>query len=1000
MPVHINEEAFERAIEASLLDQGYRRRSPGDYDRDLCMDTELLLAFVQGTQPQTWAKYTRQYPAGAVRRFTERVAHHIERKGVLYALRNDFKDYGCHFRLAYFRPNTTLNPDEQERYRGNIFSVVRQLRYRPQDDKHQPELDLVLFLNGLPIFTAELKNQFTSQNVERAIKQYQKDRPPTEPLFAMGRCLAHFAVDDQEVWVTPRLEGDETTFLPFNQGYNYGAGNPPAKPSSGKYATSYLWDEIWAGDSVLNLIQRFIHQFEEMDEYDKPTGKKRLVFPRYHQLTAVRELIDRAREHGAGERYLIQHSAGSGKTFTISWLTHQLSVLHDDQDEPVFDKIIVVTDRRVLDRQLRGAVRDFEKRLGTVAAVENNSQELLAALESNTPIITTTLQKFPVIARKVSELHGTRFAVVVDEAHSSQSGSTTQAMHRALHAPTLEEAAAAEEQAEAQQQDMEDVMVEEMALRHQLSNVSTFAFTATPKAKTLQLFGTPGDDGKPEPCSLYPMRQAIEEGFILDVLENYTTYKSYWRLLKTIADDPRYDRSKAQRLLKTLVELSPHAIEAKTAIIVEHFAHKVAHLLEGRAKAMIVTRSRLHAVRYKLAVDRYIRKHRYPFKTLVAFSGKVEDGAESYTEAGMNTRAAGERIPDSATKETFAKPGYRLLIVAEKFQTGFDQPLLQAMYVDKKLGGVNAVQTLSRLNRTYPGKPAPLVLDFVNEADVIREAFQPYYEATILSTETDPNVLYQLQAELDETHLYTAAEIDAFITAYFRGDWATDQAKLYALFDPVIARLENISKDERRAFRGRLRDFVRLYAFLAQIVPFTETDWEKRFHFYRLLLKLIYQRFPDDTGGGLPQEIRDQVDIGSYRVRQTYEGDIPLESRVSELKPVGEGAYQAGSAEPEQDPLSIIIEELNTIYDIQTNGDSKNAIRFLMQKLMEDIALETGSKVNPPETFRTLFDDRADEHFGEMVDAFFKFYKKVTNNPRAKEHFFDWLFDQYRERQG
>jgi type I restriction enzyme R subunit len=993
MPVHINEAAFEDNIEASLLAQGYRKRSPGDYDRILCMDAELLLAFVQGTQPQTWARYTRQYPAGAVQRFTERLARHIERKGVLYALRNPFKDSGCHVRLAYFRPNTSLNPDEQERYRGNIFSVVRQLRYRPDA---KAALDMVLFLNGLPIFTAELKNQFTRQNVRDAIEQYQKDRPPTDPLFAMGRCLAHFAVDDQEVWVTPRLEGEGTTFLPFNQGDNYGAGNPPADPSSGKYATSYLWDEIWAGDSVLNLIQRFIHQFEVTDEYDKPTGRQRLVFPRYHQLTAVRELIDHAREHGAGERYLIQHSAGSGKTFTISWLTHQLSVLHDDQDNPVFDKVIVVTDRRVLDRQLRGAVRDFEKTLGAVAAVENNSQELLAALESNTPIITTTLQKFPVIARKVSELHGTRFAVVVDEAHSSQSGATTQAMHRALHAPTLEEAAAVEEGAETQ--DMEDVMVEEMALRHQLSNVSTFAFTATPKAKTLQLFGTPDEKGRPQPFSLYPMRQAIEEGFILDVLANYTTYTSYWRLLKTVADDPRYDRRKAQRLLKTLVDLSPHAIEAKTAIIVEHFAHRVAHLLQGRAKAMIVTRSRLHAVRYKLAVDRYIRQHRYPFKTLVAFSGTVEDGEESYTEAGMNTRAAGERIPERATKETFEQPDYRVLIVAEKFQTGFDQPLLQAMYVDKKLGGVNAVQTLSRLNRTYPGKPAPIVLDFVNDADAIREAFQPYYEATILSTETDPNVLYQLQAELDETHLYTAAEIDAFVAAYFQGDWAKDQARLYALFDPVIARLANITKDERRAFRGRLRDFIRLYAFLAQIVPFTETDWEKRFHFYRLLLNLIYQRFPDDTGGGLPQEIRNQVDIGSYRVRQTYEGDIPLESRVGELKPVGQGAYRSGSAEPEQDPLSVIIEELNTIYDIQTNGDTAAAIRFLQRKLEEDIALETGSKVNPPETFRTLFDDRADEHFGDMVDAFFKFYKKITANSRAKEHFFDWLFDQYRER--
>lgn len=993
MPVHTHEAAFEAHIEAALLAQGYRRRAPGDYDRALCLDTELLLAFIQATQPQTWARYQKQYPTSAAERFTTRLAQHLTRKGLLHTLRNDFKDSGCHFRLAYFRPNTGLNPDEQERYRGNLFSVIRQLRYRPAGDSHQPELDLVLFLNGLPLFTAELKNQFTNQNVEHAIQQYQKDRAPSEPLFALGRCLAHFAVDDQAVWVTPWLQAAATVFLPFNQGYRCGAGNPPAVPSSGKFATAYLWDEIWTGDSILNLIHRFIHQFEVLDAEGNSTGKQRLVFPRYHQLTAVRELIAHAREHGPGQRYLIQHSAGSGKTYTISWLAHQLSVLHDAQDQPVFDKVIVVTDRRVLDRQLRNAVREFEKTLGAVAAVENNSQELLEALESKTPIITTTLQKFPVIARKVGELTATRFAVIVDEAHSSQSGATTQALNRALQAGSLAEAAAAEEEVELE--DMEDVLVEEMTLRRHLHNVSTFAFTATPKAKTLQLFGTPDDEGQPRAFSLYPMRQAIEEEFILDVLENYTTYKSYWRLLKTITDDPQYDRRKAQRLLKTLVELSPHAIEAKVAIIVEHFAHQVAHRINGQAKAMIVTRSRLHAVRYKLAVDKYLREHHYPFKSLVAFSSTVQDGDSSYTETGMNTAAAGSRIPEAATAATFAQPQYSLLIVAEKFQTGFDQPLLHTMYVDKKLGGVNAVQTLSRLNRIHPDKRETFIIDFVNEADAIQAAFQPYYEATILSGQTDPNVLYQLQAELDDTHLYTAAEVDAFVAAYLKGDWK-NPAPLYALLEPVIQRVAPLTVEERRTLRGQLRDFVRLYAFLSQILSFTETEWEKRFHFYRLLLNRLLQRFPD-LNAGLPQSIREQVDIGFYYPRQTYTGKIALENRVSELKPVGQATYGGGAAEPERDPLSVIIEELNTIYDIQTNGDAEAAIAHLQEKLAADIALETGAAVNSRETFRTLFDDRADEHFGEMVDAFFKFYKEVTANSTAKQRFFDWLFDQYRQ---
>lgn len=989
MPVPIHEANFESLIEAALVAQGYLKRAPGDYDRALCLDAELVIKFIQATQPQTWARYKKQYPTGAAERFTTRLAQHIAQKGTLYTFRHEFKDSGCHFRLAYFQPNTSLNPDEQQRYRGNLFSVVRQLRYRPVGERSQPELDLVLFLNGLPIFTAELKNQFTGQDVRDAIKQYRQDRPPSEPLFALGRCLAHFAVDDLLVYVTPQLQGEKTEFLPFNQGYNYGAGNPPALPSSGKFATAYLWEEIWARDSVLDLIQRFVHIAEPEDEEGRKTGAKKLYFPRYHQLTAVRNLVAHAREHGPGQRYLIQHSAGSGKTLTISWLAHQLSVLHDAQDQPVFDKVIVITDRRVLDRQLRAAVRDLEKTRGTVATVEKSSQELKDALESKTPIITTTLQKFPVIARQVGELQGTRFAVIVDEAHSSQSGATTQALHRALKVTSLEEAAAEEA---AEPEDMEDVLVEEMTLRRHLRNVSTFAFTATPKAKTLQLFDTPGPDGK-SPFSLYPMRQAIEEGFILDVLQNYTTYQAYWRLLKTVSDDPQYDRRPAQRLLKNLVELSPHAIEAKVAIIVEHFAHNVAHRINGQAKAMVVTRSRLHAVRYKHAIDAYIRQHHYPFKTLVAFSGTVEDGDQRYTEPGMNTAALGVRIAESATASTFAQPGYGLLIVANKFQTGFDQPLLHTMYVDKQLGGVNAVQTLSRLNRIHPDKAETMVLDFVNAADAIQGAFEPYYTATLLSEQTDPNVLYQLQTELDDTHFYEEAEIDAFITVYFQGQ-RQDLSVLYAQLTPIAERIQAAPADEQRAFLSRLNDFVRLYAFLAQILPFVEPDWEKRFHFYRLLLR----RVPPPPGSSLPPEIRNQVQVDFYRAQQTFAGDIALANRVGELRPVGRGVYGGDEAAPEVDPLSAIIADLNSAFGIKTNGDTEAAIQHLQSKLAADIALQKGAEVNPPDTFRALFDDVADDHFGEMVDAFYKFYREITANSEAKGRFFDWLFDQYRKR--
>jgi type I restriction enzyme R subunit len=867
MPVNVSESNFETIIERVLVEEnGYLKRAPTDYDRGLCMDPELVIKFIQATQPSTWIRYVKQYPTEAAWRFTQRLAQQIERRGTLYTLRHEFKDSGCHFRLTYFRPNTTLNPAEQKRYRGNLFSVVRQLRYRPAGDPGQPEIDLTLLLNGLPIFTAELKNQFTGQNVQDAIKQYQRDRSSTEPIFKMGRCLAHFAVDDKEIYATPHLRDAQTEFLPFNRGYNHGAGNPPPPLTSGKFATSYLWEEMWATDSVLNLIQRFVHVYDELDAEGKKTGQKKLIFPRYHQLIAVRELVADARERGPGHRYLIQHSAGSGKTMTISWLAHQLSVLHDERDEPVFDTIVVISDRRILDSQLQNAVRQFERTRGVVKAITEDAQQLKEALETGKPIIVTTLQKFPVIARQVGDLPGRRFAVIVDEAHSSQSGASTQALHRALDVGSLEEAEAAEAGAV---EDMEDILVEEMALRRPLPHVSTFAFTATPKAKTLQLFGTPGPDSKPRPFSLYPMRQAIEEGFILDVLENYVTYKSYWRLLKTIEDDPQYDRKKAQRQLKHLVELGEHAINRKVAITIEHFAHHVAHRIAGQAKAMIVTRSRLHAVRYKLAVDHYLREHEYPFKALVAFSGSVKDGDNEYTETGMNTASAGVRIPQSATANTFNKPAYRLLVVANKFQTGFDQPLLHTMYVDKKLGGVNAVQALSRLNRIHPYKTETMALDFVNEADHIKKSFEPYYEATLLSEETDPNVLYQLQAELDDYHFYEKEEIDGFVELYFKGR-NQDLGALYALLSPVVRRVAYAPKKEEQCdFRSRLNDFVRLYAFLAQVLPFAETDWEKRFHFYRFLLRRLL--VPD---GHLPPDIREKVAVDFYRTQRTFEGHI------------------------------------------------------------------------------------------------------------------------------
>jgi type I restriction enzyme R subunit len=777
------------------LTGGYRKRRPEDYDRGLCLLARDVADFVLATQPKEWEKLKQHHGANVKEQFLKRLASEIERRGALDVLRNGIKDSGCKFRLAYFRPASGLNEETRRLYQGNLFAVVRQLRYSTKNEK---SLDLVLFLNGIPIFTAELKNPLTGQNVEDAIRQYKINRDPRESLFAYGRCLAHFAVDPDLVYVATQLAGPKTRFLPFNQGKFGGAGNPPVPPTRNGYSTAYLWEETWARDSMLDLIRQFIHEIEEEDEKGRKTGKRFLIFPRYQQLDCVRKLVADARSHGSGQRYLIQHSAGSGKSFTIAWLAHQLATLHDASDQRVFDSIVVITDRRVLDRQLQTTMRQFEQTLGVVENIDTTSRQLKEALESGKTIIVTTLQKFPVIAKEIGELPGKRFALIVDEAHSSQSGESTKSLKAVLASGSLEEAEAQEAGAETPEEELESAVLAEMEKRGRLPNLSTFAFTATPKPKTLELFGTKRADGKFAPFHLYNMRQAIEEGFILDVLANYTTYKAYWRILKKGEDDPRYDKKKAEYLLKSFVELHPHAIGEKVRLMVEHFAAHAQGEIGSKAKAMIVTRSRLHAVRYKLAVDKYLVERGYRFKALVAFSGTVQDGGQFYTESNMNG------FSEAQTAKSFERAEYRFLIVANKFQTGFDQPLLHTLYVDKKLGGVNAVQTLSRLNRTHPDKKGTMVLDFANESDEIKAAFEPYYETTLLSEGTDPNLLYEIQIHLAAFPVYTEADVDGFANVYF--DPKATQDRLYAVLAPVVERFQPLSEEEQQDFRGQLTD--------------------------------------------------------------------------------------------------------------------------------------------------------------------------------------------------
>ncbi len=972
---------------------GYLKRSSADYDEALCLDPEMTIAFIQATQPKQWSKLRRQYGDEARRRFLHRLSQEIEKRGTLDVVRNGVRDRGAKIRLAYFQPPTGLNPALQKKYQANLFSVVRQLAYSAddRDKRHRLSLDLALFLNGLPLFTVELKNPLTGQTYKDARRQYRRTRDPREPLFAFGRCLAHFAVDPDQVWFTTRLQGDATRFFPFNKGRGTGAGNPI--PPAGTFATAYLWEEIWTKESVLNLLEHFVHEVPIFDDKGHKTGERALIFPRYHQLDAVRRLIADAREHGPGERYLIQHSAGSGKTFTIAWLAHQLTTLHDRDDQPIYDTIVVITDRRALDRQLQQHVREFEQVRGLVRNIRGSSQDLREALEEGKRIVVSTLQKFPHISDEIESLPGHAFAVIIDEAHSSQSGEMRKHLKSVLAANSLEQAAAEEGD---EGEDWEDRIVREMRVRGRLPNVSNFAFTATPKKRTLEMFGTPQPDGTFRPFSLYSMRQAIEEGFIMDVLRHYTTYEAYWDLLKRAEEDPRYDRRKATKVLTRYVSLHEHAIEQKVATMVEHFHGAVAHQIGGQAKAMILTRSRLHAVRYKLALDRYLKRQGYPYKALVAFSGTVRDPADGmkYTERGMNG------FPQSQTEDVFARTGYRFLVVANKFQTGFDQPLLAAMYVDKVLGGVRAVQSLSRLNRTHPDKHMTQVLDFANEAEVIQSAFEPYYEATLLTEATDPNQLYDLQQELQDFHFYTSDEVDHLAAIWF-GVWRDaeppyhEHAQIHNALQPAVDRFREASEEEREAFRGKLKEYVRLYAFLSQVITFTDADLESFYVFARLLLR----RLPWDRSA-LPREILGQVELGAYGLREMHNGEIGLDRGPGELEPQTTEGTRA-SQEEELLVLSEIIKLLNERTGANIpQKEGETFIAELQRRLAEDEGLAASVRVNTREDARLSFEHAVNDRIQDMVDVSFRFYKLLNDDPGFADFFRDMMFDRYLEGAG
>lgn len=988
MRIDVSEKGFETNIEASLIGAGYHKRVLEGEDSHLfkehAIDIEELFAFLEDTQPQRMRTLKKTYGADYQKKVFVRIVDQIKKHGLLECIRKGIKDRGVSLDLAYNKPPTTMNRTLIEKYEKNRFNVSRQVYYSKDN---QNSLDMVLFLNGLPLVVMELKNPLTGQTVEHAKKQLIHDRNPKEQLFqSNSRAIVYFAVDPDEVYMTTELKGNATYFLPFNKGNNGGKGNPTAYHS---YRTNYLWEDILTPDSLLDLVYRFV--FLKKDDILDSNGeviaeREMLIFPRYHQLDVVREIENDVQEKSVGTNYLIQHSAGSGKTNSISWLSHRLAKLHDENNEAVFSSVIVITDRCVLDKQLQDAVYQLEHKAGMVERIDKDSSQLADAINSETRIIITTLQKFPFIMEKVSGLNRKKYAVIIDEAHSSQGGKASAALTNILSDKTLEDAYEEDRIAEENMDDTEEKIIETILKSGKQDNVSFFAFTATPKPKTLERFGTLGTDGKPRAFHLYSMRQAIEEGFILDVLENYTAYKTFYKIAKEVDDDPLVSKKQATKKLAQYVSLHPHNISQKTEIIIEHYRNFTRQKIGGRAKAMVVTASRLHAVRYKIAFDKYIRDKGYDdLKTIVAFSGTVNDGEIPYTEPGMNGFAERE-LPDK-----FHSDDYKVLLVAEKYQTGFDEPLLHTMYVDKPLSGIKAVQTLSRLNRTCPGKHDTFILDFVNDPEEIQASFQPYYEATILSETTDPNLLYDLQSDLNPFQVYTEEEVEAVneleVNAGIKKS-AKAQSELNAWLDKGVERFKKLSDEEQETFKSTATKFIRTYGFVLQIVTFVDVELHKLYIYLTYLLRKLPRKGTDKD-----LFIADNVALQYYRNQKVFEGSIELEKTgEEELDPQMHGA--GGLAEDEKVNLSSILDKLNELFGTDFTETDFLSREQVKEDMLASEDIQRKAKNNTKDNFKFAFEKSFMDFVIDRIGSNEKFFMKILENDEFKSFIMEDMMDE------
>lgn len=956
-----NEYAFESYVEEIMLTKsGYRKGFVSDYNKELALFPSYIVDFIKRTQPELWQTMYSLQGDIMEHDIIGSLKKELSSKGMLDVLRHGFKYRGKRFFVTYFKPAHNMSADVVERYNANILTVTRQIPCHYNDNS---EMDLTIALNGLPIVTIELKNPATGQNFHHAIKQYREDRNPAAPLFKFKeRALVHFAVDPEEVHMTTKLEKEKTFFLPFNRGSNpgsikCGAGNPLHESG---YKTGYLFEEVLQKDSLIDILGSYM--FIEVDKRKRET----MIFPRYHQLDAVRLVTQKARGEGVGFNYLIQHSAGSGKTKSIAWLTHKLASLHNDADNIIYDSVIVITDRTVLDKQLQDAIFQIEHKDGVVKCIDDDSSQLATAMVDGTKIIVTTLQKFPFVLSGLlrvagadsvyhpdeeskkqakeweAKIAGKKYAVVVDEAHSSQTGESVRELKAILGSGIVLD----------DDSDWEDGLNAVLSSRMKQNSISFFAFTATPKGKTLQLFGRKGQSGKPEPIHLYSMRQAIEEKFILDVLKHYTEYHTFYKIASKIEEEKQYSKRKGVKKIARSLKMHPTNINQKVEIIVEHFKYNVKHILDGTAKAMVITDSRLQAVKYFLAFKRYIDEHGYTdIRALVAFSGEVEDpeSGEKYTEPKMNIDiTTGKTISEKQLPEKFATLDYRILLVANKYQTGFDEPRLCAMYVDKRLDGVQAVQTLSRLNRCFPGKEDPFVLDFVNKPEDIYTAFKPFYDKTELEKLTDPMHLESLKTELDKFRVYSASELDGFASIFYKPkekQKPSDHAKMESFVLAAKEKYRVLDEEEQELFYNKMKSFVNLYSFVSQIITYSDEEWEKMYTFARHLLPHL------SVGGvGAPENPQENIVLTHLRNQKIAEHRIDLTDGevVPVTSPTDVGTKKS---EDKKVPLSVLIQALNERFGTDFTDADRLFFEQILEKAQQHEEVVRKAKTNPYDKF-------------------------------------------------